>query len=349
MDIISALRVRGLAVQTPPPNATARHCEAAAANIAQMVVHGCLSYVPSLLVGLGTPKDRLTAVASHVVLGASYPNGAWENQPEIAEAAKALAAELRRGGLSFNRDTERLARLERRLNFRETPGRHTRLSPVVGSRASELESVRSAPHARELFELVGAIYKAECIALIPWSRAVEAERLAAKRFAEYIARYSGSGLTPENAVTWDPSAQSWNFTHDKETADNTWSMQPVVGSPLSVGDYHLPIGIAAIHEIMHVEEGWHGALPGSSSFDPMVELLTAAATLVEADALRKRLDNKGTGAVVDYGHTVQWGNHDVPLGVLANRIRELVARHGSYGAAFASPEAFPLLTGVALS
>jgi hypothetical protein len=230
--------------------------------------------------------------------------------------------------------------LEVKNDFLEAPGRHNGRSPVVGSRAAELEAVRRAA-TPQLAQLSRALYSALNICLIPRALAAEADCLAYERFTRYLERYGGCGLTAENAVDWKTGGQAWTDTNN--VADTRrWWIHSIVGTPLGDATHYLPRGLAALHELMHIEETRCG---GFIRYDPIIELLTMAASLVEVDALYKQLTGATPETVIDYGRSVSWSTHRVPLGVLANRIRDLVAHHGTYGAAFASPPALGFLAG----
>lgn len=233
-------------------------------------------------------------------------------------------------------------RLEVELNYQFDPGRHTADSPVLGSRAEEMDAVRAAAQANpDLVAFTDALYDGN-IFMLPNSLSKDANKAAMQDFAQYVQRYSGSGLTPNNAVSWNDGDITRTYIYDTENANNTWRMHAMVGSePLTNGTNFLPRAIAARHELMHVELTRYGEQQHQG--DSLPELLPTVMTIIEADALRKRLTGQPIDATLDYGRSVEWSGNSVPLGLLANRMRELVSRYGSYGEAMSTPGALNYL------
>ncbi len=236
-------------------------------------------------------------------------------------------------------------KLEMELNYQLSPGRHTADSPVLGSRADEMDAVRAAARANpDLIAFTNALYDGN-IYLIPPDLAKQANQSAMQGFADYVQqRYSGTGLTPNNAVHWTNADITRTYIYDTENENNTWRMHAMVGRlPPSNDTGFLPRAIAARHELMHVELTRHGEQPHDGQADPLPELLPTVMTIIEADTLRKQLTGQPIDSTIDYGRNVEWSGHSVPLGLLANRMRELVDRYGSYGAAMSTPGALDFL------
>jgi hypothetical protein len=225
--------------------------------------------------------------------------------------------------------------LEVDLNFQFDPGRHTADSPVLGSRIAEMDAVVAAAQRNpDLVAFSNALYDGN-IYLLPPELMNEASKAAMQDFGSYVQqRYSGTGLTPNNAVTWTKGDITRTYIYTTENEHNTWRIHAMVGRfPPTNDTGFLPRAIAARHELMHVELTRYGEQPHTDHGNQLPELLPTVMTIIEADALRKRLTGQPIDATIDYGRNVEWGGNSVPLGTLANRMRELVERYGSYGAA----------------
>lgn len=90
------------------------------------------------------------------------------------------------------------------------PGHHTRYSPVLGTRAHEIEAVRDCLRSHPILgALENAVHEPPPSNLIPADKADEAEAAAHRLFLEYIAKYQHLGVTEQNIVEWrDGSAVS---------------------------------------------------------------------------------------------------------------------------------------------
>jgi hypothetical protein len=67
------------------------------------------------------------------------------------------------------------------------------------------------------------------------------------------------------------------------------------------------------------------------------------ATIVRVDEVYREVNRIPASQEVDYGQTVTWSGHSVPLGRLANFYRALEQRYGSIGRAVLSEESFEFM------
>jgi hypothetical protein len=244
---------------------------------------------------------------------------------------------------------QRRAELERGLNYPSSPGRHTVLSPAVGSRASELAALRAmAPQNPAMLSFANAIYQPQFVHIIPKSLAGKAEQASLDIFRRILSRYPGSGLDENNAVGWHSVELTRTYISAVENDLNTWNVQPAVYDQTHMrGRMCLPRYIAAMHEFMHVEETPPKAAADWDRTPPQLlilsELMPTIMTIVAADEAYKSVNSIPLTRVVDYGQTVRWDNHSVPLGRIANFYRSLIDRYGSVGAAAASPESLEFM------
>lgn len=240
------------------------------------------------------------------------------------------------------------------LNFHSHPGRHSKKSPVVGTRAHELKLVQAKRQQDSiLVELEKAIYQSEFIYLIPPEKKDQADAVAKRLFTDYLSRYSPHGVHANNAVRWlrtgTPGIGSnKTFIHDLENQWNTWSVEAVVeerhGAHNEKHGGYLPPHIVAYHEFMHVEE----TAPGQDKADFAerwngCELLTALKTILLVDQVYKEVHGLGLNVEVNYGKTIRLGNKKWSLGRFANKYRTLEQQHGTLIAAVLSEESFTFL------
>jgi hypothetical protein len=203
-----------------------------------------------------------------------------------------------------------------------------------------------ANHA--LLSFADAIYQPQFVHLIPARQARRAEALSLDIFRSYLSRYPDSGLTVDNSVRWHAVDLTRTYIADVENENNTWNIQPLVYNQTHMrGNRCLPRYIAAVHEFMHVEEtprgashDWHRSPP---QLENLGELLPTIMTIVLADEIYKRVNNLPLSRTVNYGQTVRWDGHAVPLGRIANFYRSLIERYGSVYAAVASPESLEFM------
>jgi len=93
---------------------------------------------------------------------------------------------------------------------------------------------------------------------------------------------------------------------------------------------------------MHIEETKKRQRALSSDTNPLAELMSTAYTITAADEIRKAVTDVPIDSTVDYGRNVSWNGHDVPLGKIANTLRALRTKYGSWDKAMTSPEALAL-------
>jgi hypothetical protein len=193
-----------------------------------------------------------------------------------------------------------------------------------------------------------ALYQPQFVHLIPAAQAQRAEAVSRNIFRRYLSRYPGSGLNERNAVIWGDIDLTRTYIADTENQNNTWSVQPIVYDRTHMRQGRcLPRFIAAVHEFMHVEEIPRGAARDWDRTPPNLEivseLMPTIMTVVMADEAFKRVNRIPMTREVNYAQSVQWDNHSVPLGRIANFYRSLVTRYGSIGAATASAESLEFM------
>ncbi|MEW6721799.1 MAG: hypothetical protein AB1324_00900 [Candidatus Micrarchaeota archaeon] len=86
-----------------------------------------------------------------------------------------------------------------------------------------------------------------------------------------------------------------------------------------------------------------GTAPAAPSLEILSELMPTIMTIVLSDEVYKAVNRIPIGREVNYGRRVQWDNHSVPLGRVANFYRSLIGQYGSIGAAVASPESLEFM------
>ncbi len=242
------------------------------------------------------------------------------------------------------------------LNFHKYPGRHSKKSPVVGTRAQELARIQAERQQDPLLvELEKAIYQSELIYLIPPDKKDQADVVSKRLFDSYISKYLRHGIRENNAVHWIRSGtpglvSNKTFINDIENEWNSWSVEAIVEERHSHNNEkhggYLPPHIVAYHELMHVEE----TLPGQSKHDfaePWngCELLTALKTILLVDQVYKEVHGLSLTAEVDYGKQIKLGKRSWSLGRFANHYRSLEERHRTLVAAVLSDESFAFLKG----
>ncbi len=244
-------------------------------------------------------------------------------------------------------------KLERDLNFQEVPGSHTRLSPVVGSRAHELALVRNALAENPVLEeFERQLYQAQNWHILRYDQKAEIDALAGHLFASYINKYGNCGLTPDNAVAFreskDPNAHYCGdvIPYDAEHIQNTWRVYAIVyphpnpGAAYDYGRYQ-PVDIIKFHEFMHVEERTKEVPDHRCS--PGIEIMTMLKSVMLLDEIHKKVNGIALNGVVDYGRFIRIGDVVQPLGCVTNVYRLLEKEHGSLGAAVTCPESLHYL------
>jgi hypothetical protein len=246
-----------------------------------------------------------------------------------------------------------LGDLDTKLNFNNMPGNHTVLSPVVGSRAGELQHVKETlGWAGVLQQFEQEIYMPERVFLIPEQQRTQADMVAERQFRAYLDKYKNSGVTQDNAVgtlklgnmCFRPGFYS---IQDLRNSSNTWRVEAVVETDdqcLVRNGGYVPAAIAKIHELMHVEEIPKNA-PRSFQNETGNEILTALKTLLLEDETYKEINRMPLDQIVDYKQSLHIGGRDIPLGKVANFYRQLEAKYKTLGAAVTSPESLVFLSG----
>lgn len=280
--------------------------------------------------------------------------------PSCRLAAWSLAVSLWTGGVAY----ADVAALERGQNYPASSGRHSRLSPVPGAKAAELDRLLAlAPAHPALRRFAAAIYsRPELFHLIAAADAEAADRLALESFLRHLAPYAAAGVTQDNAVdsrrTGMPGyASNKTWIHDVENEWNTWNVQVVVEEGGSVlKDRYLPQHLIAQHEIMHVEATAKGA-PSPDRDDEeeeifrkpeiLLELAPALLTLVKADEFAKRVAGAPLERPFDHGMSVTWEGRVEPLGEVADFYRGLMERYGGMPEAVVSRESLRFIDGPA--
>ncbi len=251
-------------------------------------------------------------------------------------------------------EEERKLSLQQKLNYPEMPGRHSKESPVVGSRLEEWNITRElVDRLPEVVEFERAIYKKENVYIIPEQEGHDADELAKKFFLEYISKYSDSGINTDNIVSWVqdslPGAGSnKTWIYDVENEWNTWNLHAAIeDSNTTFEGKCLPKHIAAYHEVMHMEETPKGA-PESLQGSPGREIMSTIKTIILLDQIYKSLKGLRIEESVDYNREITWGKNSIKLGELANIYRSLEQKYGSICEAIISPESIQLVTKGAL-
>lgn len=246
-----------------------------------------------------------------------------------------------------------ISSLRESLNFHHLPGHHTVESPVVGTRAEELMTVKKAMRKYPvLASLQKSIYSIDNIYLIPLDKKDEADEFARELFVKYISKYAHFGCTEQNIVEWVASGYPFaatNKTHiyDIENEWNTWCLHVLIenrnGECNQKGDRYLPPHIVAYHEVMHVEEIPPLAKEAIQN-ENGIELLTTIKTFILLDTVYKKIHQYAENSEVDYGKEIQLINgKKIKLGAFANFYREQEKRLGKLYLALISPESIAFL------
>lgn len=237
--------------------------------------------------------------------------------------------------------------LEKKFNFSNLPGSHTRLSPVVGidlQAQSALDELSRGLPALKSFE--NAIYDSKNIYLIPSAKEKEAREISMQIFEAAIAEFKTHGLTTKNAVDWGKDSRT-GVTHvyDLENEWNTWCMHAIVRESSHKDGKYLPVGLVAAHEIMHVRQTRKGISEEDykdREKEFPVELAPGLMTIVLVDQVYKEVHNKKLESIVDH-RNIQWDKHTISLGQVANFYRALLKREGSIYKAIQSKESLELI------
>ncbi len=302
-------------------------------------------------------KNYPNRAESHTRLS-PFEDELWLISLEAAKRAKGAAGPASASPAS-NRgkaiDAEQQAQLERTFNYPNEAGSHTRLSPVVGRRAAELQAVKQKMRATPILkELEKAIYKGELIHLVDPKKREAADRFAKGLFLPYISRYAEAGVTEENIVEWLPEedhklpTSNKTFVYAVINEWNTWRVTiHVLGHHrvqchVKYGGY-LPPYVVAYHEVMHAEET-PKLVPESFQKEDGGELLTTIKTIILQDLVYKHTEGLSEEACVDYGKFVTIRGKSIPLGKFANFYRRLEQEKGALYSALISDESIAFLS-----
>lgn len=228
------------------------------------------------------------------------------------------------------------------------PGRHNLCSPVIGSRANELQAIQEMIKNEPVLEkLEEVIHKNENIFLIPIEKKDEADQIAREIFRNYVSKWSTAQYTEHNIVDWTPERGRDRYegvfhVYDLENEWNTWCGHAVVaasGSALEKGPHYLPPGVIAYRELMHVEETPLCVEEKKYSKLPGVQLLPTLKTIMLVDYIYKKTHALEESCEVDYGRLIG----RTSLSSFANFYRQQEAIHGTLSAALISPESIAFL------
>ena len=234
------------------------------------------------------------------------------------------------------------------------PGHHSGAGPLKGSRSHELDFLETAnkKSPQLITNLEKELYDSDLdprdFILIPeifLSHFPEINRLSCEMYSSYIDPYRSYGISEENAVDWIEDGRS----ETRMLPDlHNWTAHPVVskkGFQFKVNGSTIPGCLAAIHELMHVEE----YKPNSHIAS---EVLTVTRDLINLDLIRKRILGHSVEQEEAYGKTLEIRSEDgefsktcsVPLGKYINFYRELEQKKSSLGEAVGSSESIHFLT-----
>jgi hypothetical protein len=250
--------------------------------------------------------------------------------------------------------TSQTSELDKELNYTHVAGSHTRLSPVVGTRADELNLVlHSMSKNPALRAFAQELYKPERIYLIQTGQRDKAEEIAEQKSSAYVRKYKAYGVTETNAVDYDVSgmpgaAINKTSVYDIENQWNTWRVQAKVetknGTYNERGNGYLPPAVAAYHELMYVEETRKRQPDSSFDNEIGVEILATLKTVLIEDEIYKSINKIGASQVVDYQQTMNINGNSIPLGYVANFYRNLEHKYRNLAKAVTSPESLQFLS-----
>ncbi len=248
-----------------------------------------------------------------------------------------------------HKDIQHQQTLERKLNYLNTPGFHSRQSPVVGTRSEELTDIITAMNLPDYYVLHNfekAIYQSRYLYIIPNHQRDAANKFARQIFLDYIEKYKTYGVTEENCVSWKKSGypgeeSNKTWLSDLENEFNTWRLHVAVEADNGIHnekyDGFLPPHVVAYHELMHLEEAPKGA-PESYQYKPGGEILTATKTIILLDQIYKMINGLRIDDVVDYKLELDIVGKKIALGEFANFYRKLEAQYQNLAKAILSPE-----------
>lgn len=244
--------------------------------------------------------------------------------------------------------------LEDLRNFRNSPGCHTIKSPVVGSRAIELLTVKQAMKSKPILaNLEKSIYKGFFLYLIPTTKKNEADEVARELFLNYISKYATYGCTEKNIVDWcytglPGGASNKTSICEVENECNTWRVTATVearhGTYNENYNNYLPPHVVAYHELMHVEETPLKARKLIFS-ENGAELLTVIKSFILLDTIYKKIHDIDEATEVDYNKFIDIEGTRINLGKFANFYREQEIKLGKLYLALISDQSIEFLIG----
>ncbi len=235
-------------------------------------------------------------------------------------------------------------KLQTRLS--SSPGYYWMNSPVVGSRAKELQLIYRYKNIFAEYQRV--IYDQQKLNIIPIEFKNKADEISKKIYEEYIKKYANHGVTIENSVIWSDMDLTKTYLSNVENEWNTWHIVAIVANPNHnshiTNQRYRPAYICALHELMHVEETPLGILQQQyAQFAPVVEVLTVTKTLILIDEVYKKTLNLPIDVEVDYENSFNLFGKSIKQGKLANFYRKLEAKYSSLAKALVSKESLNFL------
>lgn len=211
-------------------------------------------------------------------------------------------------------------------------------SPVLGTRAKELETVTFSKYAPILNKFINTLYPDNKFrALISKSEINEAELIGNQFFQNYIGKYAAYGCTSENIL----ASAGENIVFSRQVEKDNISVRSFHAlhsqESFCEEDFCMPLPMIKIHEIMHVEEIPTGELR---------EILTTIKQHIYTDLVYKNLHQINENEIVDYNKSLQFGGKKFSAGELANYYRDLEKKYGNLAKALVSKESIEYLTGM---
>lgn len=292
-----------------------------------------------LIAGIQTGKIAASVIASLATISSLYISTDWVSKNLQPLFQSTVNTEI-------THPTE--------LKLIPESGRHRGTGPLKGSRNHELDFLETAnkKSPQLITNLEKELYDSDLdprdFILIPeifLSHFPEINRLSCEMYSRYIDPYRSHGISEENAVDWIEDGRS----ETRMLPDlNNWTAHAVVskkGFRFKVNGSTIPGCLAAIHELMHVEE----YKPNSHIAS---EVLTVTRDLINLDLIRKRIFGHSVEQEEAYGKTLEIRSEDgefsktcsVPLGEYINFYRDLEQKKSSLGEAVGSPESIHFLT-----
>ena len=231
-------------------------------------------------------------------------------------------------------------------NLTSSPGKYWMNSPVVGSRAEELQLIYRYKNIFTEYQRV--IYDQQKLNIIPIEFKDKADEISKEIYAEYIKKYSDHGVSIENSVCWTDNNLTRTYLSSLENQWNTWRVQACVAKPNHNSHIknrlYRPVYICALHELMHTEETPLGVLEHQyAKFDSVIEVLTVTRTLILMDEVYKKTLKLPIDVEVDYENSFNLFGKSIKQGELANFYRKLENGYPSLAEALVSNESLVFL------